>query len=110
MKITLEPKNGYSILHLHGEFDGGGLTAVAIRGQDIFSAGREGGCIWWRYATPEPGKPKQLLQVKALREVYAHFHGGGSAAELKDRIASAKEMDALVFGEDYKKYIRDFLN
>lgn len=22
MKITLEPKNGYSILHLHGEFDG----------------------------------------------------------------------------------------
>lgn len=47
--------------------------------------------------------------VKALREVYAHFHGGGAAADLKDRIASAKEMDALVFGEDYKKYIREFL-
>ncbi len=47
--------------------------------------------------------------VKALREVYAHFHGGGAAGELKDKIASAKEMDALVFGDDYKKYIRDFL-
>jgi carboxyvinyl-carboxyphosphonate phosphorylmutase len=47
--------------------------------------------------------------VKALREVYAHFHGGGGAAGLKDKIASAQEMDALVFGEDYKKYIHDFL-
>lgn len=47
--------------------------------------------------------------VKALREVYAHLHGGGAAADLKDKIASAKEMDALVFGEDYKKYMRDFL-
>ena len=47
--------------------------------------------------------------VKALREVYEHLHNGGAAADLKDRIASNKEMDALVFGEDYKKYIRDFL-
>ena len=47
--------------------------------------------------------------VKALREVYAHFHGGGVAADLKDKIASAKDMDALVFGEDYKKYIKEFL-
>ena len=47
--------------------------------------------------------------VKALREVYAHFHGGGTAADLKDKIASAKDMDALVFGEDYKKYIHEYL-
>lgn len=47
--------------------------------------------------------------VKALREVYAHLHGGGAATDLKDRIASAKEMDALVFGADYQKYMRDFL-
>lgn len=47
--------------------------------------------------------------VKALREVYAHLHGGGAAAELKDRIASNKEMDALVFGEDYKRHIRDYM-
>ncbi len=48
--------------------------------------------------------------VKALREVYAHLYGGGAAADLKDKILSAKEMDALVFGEDYKKYIREFLH
>ena len=48
--------------------------------------------------------------VKALRDVYMHLHGGGAAADLKDKILSAKEMDALVFGEDYKKYIRDFLH
>ncbi len=47
--------------------------------------------------------------VKALRAVYEHLHNGGAAADLKDRIASNKEMDALVFGEDYKKYMRDFL-
>lgn len=47
--------------------------------------------------------------VKALREVYAHFHGGGAAADLKDKVASAKEMDALTFGEDYKKYLKEYL-
>ena len=47
--------------------------------------------------------------VKALRAVYEHLHNGGAAADLKDSIASNKEMDALVFGEDYKKYMRDFL-
>ncbi len=47
--------------------------------------------------------------VKALREVYAHFHGGGAAADFKDKIASGKEMDALVFAADYKKYMDEFL-
>lgn len=47
--------------------------------------------------------------VKALRGVYEHLYGGGAAADLKDRIASNKEMDALVFGEDYKRHLRDFL-
>ena len=47
--------------------------------------------------------------VKALRAVYEHLHNGGAAADLKDKIASNKEMDALVFGEDYKQYMRDFL-
>jgi oxaloacetate decarboxylase len=47
--------------------------------------------------------------VKALHEVYAHLHGGGAAGDLKDKIASNKDMDALVFGEDYKRYMRDFL-
>jgi carboxyvinyl-carboxyphosphonate phosphorylmutase len=47
--------------------------------------------------------------VKALREVYAHFYGGGAAADLKDKVASAKEIDALVSNEDYRSHIRDFM-
>ena len=47
--------------------------------------------------------------VKALRAVYEHLHNGGAAADLKDKIASTKDMDALVFGEDYKQDMRDFL-
>lgn len=47
--------------------------------------------------------------VKALRETYAHLHGGGAPAELRDRIASAQEMDKLVNGEAYKKWQKDYL-
>lgn len=47
--------------------------------------------------------------VKALHAVYAHLHGGGAAGTLKDKIATNQEMDALVFGEDYKNHMRDFL-
>lgn len=47
--------------------------------------------------------------VKALRETYAHLHGGGAPADLKDRIASPKEMDELVSGTAYKQWQRDFL-
>jgi len=47
--------------------------------------------------------------VKALREVYAHLHAGGAPAELKDRIASAKEMDQYTGAEHYKRWQQDFL-
>lgn len=47
--------------------------------------------------------------VKALRETYAHLHGGGAPAELKDRIASAQEVDKLVGGDAYKKWQQEFL-
>jgi carboxyvinyl-carboxyphosphonate phosphorylmutase len=47
--------------------------------------------------------------VKALREVYAHLHGGGDPLQLKDKIASGKDMDALVSADDYKRHLRDFL-
>ena len=47
--------------------------------------------------------------VKALKEVYTHLHNGGAPADLKDKVASAKEMDALVSGEAYKKWQRDYL-
>eukprot|EP00562_Extubocellulus_spinifer_P023230 CAMPEP_0178625176 /NCGR_PEP_ID=MMETSP0698-20121128/7738_1 /TAXON_ID=265572 /ORGANISM="Extubocellulus spinifer, Strain CCMP396" /LENGTH=600 /DNA_ID=CAMNT_0020264321 /DNA_START=27 /DNA_END=1829 /DNA_ORIENTATION=+ len=34
--------------YLYGEFDGGGTTAVAIKGDSVISAGREGGAKAWR--------------------------------------------------------------
>lgn len=33
---------------LHGDFDGGGLTAIAIRGERLVTAGRDGNCMLWR--------------------------------------------------------------
>lgn len=47
--------------------------------------------------------------LKALREVYQHLYNGGAAADLKDKLLPAKELDALVSGEDYKKAMRDYL-
>jgi carboxyvinyl-carboxyphosphonate phosphorylmutase len=47
--------------------------------------------------------------VKALRETYSHLHGGGAPADLKDKVASAQEMDKLVSGESYKKWQKDYL-
>lgn len=47
--------------------------------------------------------------AKALRETYTHLFNGGAAADLKDRIISAREMDALVGGENYKKWQKDYL-
>ena len=47
--------------------------------------------------------------VKALKEVYAHLFNGGAAADLKDKLASAGEMEKLVSGESYKKWQKDFL-
>jgi len=47
--------------------------------------------------------------VKALKEVYTHLYNGGAPADLKDKIASAKEMDALVSGDAYKRWQKDYL-
>lgn len=47
--------------------------------------------------------------VKALRETYTHLFGGGAPADLKEKVASAKEMDELVNGAMYKQWQRDFL-
>lgn len=47
--------------------------------------------------------------VKALKEVYQHLHRGGAPAELKDRVASAKEMDALIGVDAYRKRQKDYL-
>lgn len=47
--------------------------------------------------------------VKALRETYAHLFAGGAPADLKDKVASTKEMEELVNGAAYKQWQRDFL-
>jgi carboxyvinyl-carboxyphosphonate phosphorylmutase len=47
--------------------------------------------------------------AKALREVYEHLHKGGAPADLKDRIISAKEMETLTSGENYKRWIKDYM-
>ncbi len=46
---------------------------------------------------------------KALRDVYAHLYSGGAVSELSDKMLSAKEIDALVSGEDYKRYLNDYM-
>jgi carboxyvinyl-carboxyphosphonate phosphorylmutase len=77
-----------------------GSAPASIRREDFAKAGAR---------VLLQGHQPVAAAVKALREVYAHLHGGGAAADLRDRIASAKEMDALVSGGDYKQYMRDFL-
>jgi len=47
--------------------------------------------------------------VKALRECYEHLHQGGAPADLKDRIASAQEMEGLTGGELHRKWVREYL-
>jgi carboxyvinyl-carboxyphosphonate phosphorylmutase len=77
-----------------------GSAPASIRREDFAKAGTR---------VLLQGHQPVAAAVKALRAVYEHLYGGGAAADLKDKIASNKEMDALVFGEDYKKYMRDFL-
>ena len=47
--------------------------------------------------------------AKALRAVYDHLHKGGAPADLKDKVITAKEMEALVSGEAYKRWQKDYL-
>jgi carboxyvinyl-carboxyphosphonate phosphorylmutase len=48
--------------------------------------------------------------VKALQEVYRHLFNGGAPADLKAKIASAREMDELTNAESYKAWQRQFLS
>lgn len=77
-----------------------GSAPASIRREDFAAAGAR---VLLQGHQPLPAA------VKALKEVYAHLFNGGAPADLKDRIASAKEMDALVRGETYKKWQKDYL-
>ncbi|MGH8660983.1 MAG: isocitrate lyase/PEP mutase family protein [Burkholderiales bacterium] len=77
-----------------------GSAPATIRREDFAAAGAR---VLLQGHQPLPAA------VKALKEVYTHLYNGGAPADLKDRIASAKEMDALVSAEAYRKRQRDYL-
>jgi carboxyvinyl-carboxyphosphonate phosphorylmutase len=47
--------------------------------------------------------------AKAVREVYEHLFKGGAPGDLKSKIASNEEMNALTDNDQYKAWQRDFL-
>jgi carboxyvinyl-carboxyphosphonate phosphorylmutase len=47
--------------------------------------------------------------VKAVRDVYTHLYNGGAPADLKDKIASAKDMDTYTTDDLYKKWIGEYM-
>jgi carboxyvinyl-carboxyphosphonate phosphorylmutase len=77
-----------------------GSAPASIRREDFAAAGAR---VLLQGHQPLPAA------VKALKEVYAHLYNGGAPADLKDRIASAKEMDVLVSADAYRKRQRDYL-
>jgi len=44
-----------------------------------------------------------------VKEVYTHLFNGGAPADLKDKIASAGDIDKLVNAAAYKTWQRDYL-
>jgi len=47
--------------------------------------------------------------VKTLTEVYTHLTSGGAPADLKSKIATPEQMDAVTRAADYKAWQKDFL-
>jgi len=56
------------------------------------------------------GHPVLAAVAKALHETYAHLHSGGKPADLAPRIATNKEMDALLRADQYKAWRKEFLS
>ncbi len=55
------------------------------------------------------GHPTVAAVVKALAETYTHLKAGGKVADLAPRIATPKEMDAILSADHYKQWRKDFL-
>ncbi len=47
--------------------------------------------------------------VKTLTEVYSHLFNGGAPADLKPKLASAEQMEAVTHGAQYRQWQRDWL-
>jgi oxaloacetate decarboxylase len=55
------------------------------------------------------GHQPLMAAVRALQETYRHLFSGGAAADLAPRLASEQQMAALTGGDDYARWMRDFL-
>lgn len=56
------------------------------------------------------GHPALNAVAQALADIYTHLKSGGKASDLGARIASAKQMDALLGANRYKQWRKDFLS
>jgi len=73
--------------------DGLDRTALAAAGVRIFLTGHQ---------------PIAAV-IKTLTEVYAHFHAGGSASEIANRLATKGDMDEILKADDYARFRKEFL-
>ena len=74
---------------LYGEYDGGGLTALAFAAEHVVSAGREGGCVLWRVTASG-----QLQHVAALQD------GSEASSPVVSSLVLTSAADAAVGGGD----------
>ena len=56
------------------------------------------------------GHAAVAASAKALRDTYAHLHGGGAPADLRSRIAAPEEMARYIGEETYKKWREEYLS
>lgn len=77
-----------------------GSAPASIKREDLAAAGAR---------VLLQGHQPVAAAVKALREVYEHLHKGGAPAELKSRVASNEEMNALTRNDAYRGWQRDYL-
>ena len=77
-----------------------GSAPASLKREDLAAAGAR---VLLQGHQPVPAA------IKALKEVYTHLHKGGAPADLKDKMASAADMEKLIGGELYKKWQKDYL-
>lgn len=78
-----------------------GSAPASIKREDLAAAGAR---------IVLQGHQPVAAAAKAVREVYEHLYKGGAPADLKSRIASNEEMNALLRGDTFKAWQRDFLS
>ena len=75
------PESARDMKLLHGDYDGGGLTALAFDADHVVSAGREGGCVLWRASA--------LASASAFASAFASASASALAPALAPAPASA---------------------